>query len=181
MSASVSLKDRGTHSRSVQLQTKEKTMSEYPQSQGISTTTQCYNCLQLDDICDTCMEEKEANDALIAHQLIDESSDIYRYTPMYTSLMKITTEPSNHDWTDRDGEFMEPIVKLQDGLDPDLAIGLSSVEMLEDYAQSKREQKCLWCHLLTPKMYNDCQACDKPLEHNVISNSLKKEISRFLN
>lgn len=29
MSASVSLKDRGTHSRSVQLQTKEKTMNVY--------------------------------------------------------------------------------------------------------------------------------------------------------
>ena len=151
-------------------------MSEYPQSQGISTTTQCYDCLRLDDICDTCMEDKETRDSTIAWELIDDGNLQYKRVPSY-----LKKEPSSHDWTDKDGEFMEPIVKLQDGLDPDLAIGLGSVEMLEDYAQSKREQVCHWCHLLTPKMYNDCQACDKPLEHNVISDSLKKEISRFLN
>lgn len=139
-------------------------MSEYPQSQGISTTTQCYNCLQIDDTCDTCMEEKEERDSTIAWEIIDDGNLQYKKVLSY-----LKKEPSNHDWTDRDGEFMEPIVKLQDGLDPDLAIGLNSVEMLEDYAQSKREQECHWCHLLTPKMYNDCQACDKPLEHNLIT------------
>ena len=139
-------------------------MSEYPQSQGISTTTQCYNCLQLDDTCDTCMEQKEARDNTIAWELVDDGNLQYKKVPSY-----LKKEPSNHDWTDRDNEYLEPTVKLQDGLDLDLAIGLGSVETLDEYAQSKREQVCHWCNLLTPKMYNDCQACDKPLEHNLIT------------
>lgn len=139
-------------------------MSEYPQSQGISTTTQCYNCLQLDDTCDTCMEQKETRDNTIAWELVDDGNLQYKRVPSY-----LKKEPSNHDWTDRDGEYLEPTVKLQDGLDPDLALGLGSIETLDEYAQSKREQECHWCHLLTPKMYNDCQACDKPLEHNLIT------------
>ena len=139
-------------------------MTKYPQSQGISTTTQCYNCLQLDDTCDTCMEQKEARDNTIAWELVDDGNLQYKRVPSY-----LKKEPSSHDWTDRDGEYLEPTVKLQDGLDPDLALGLGSVETLDEYAQSKREQVCHWCHLLTPKMYNDCQVCDKPLEHNLIT------------
>lgn len=133
-------------------------MSEYPQSQGISTTTQCYNCLQLDDTCDTCIEEKEIKDTTIAWELVDDGNLQYKRVPSY-----LKKEPSSHDWTDRDGEYLEPTVKLQDG-------GmLDNLELLNEYAQSKREQECHWCHLLTPKMYNDCQACDKPLEHNLIT------------
>lgn len=133
-------------------------MNEYPQSQGISTTTQCYDCLRLDDICDICMEEKETRDNTIAWELVDDGNLQYKRVPSY-----LKKEPSSHDWTDRDGEYLEPTVKLQDG-------GmLDNLELLDEYAQSKREQECHWCHLLTPKIYNDCQACDKPLEHNLIT------------
>ena len=133
-------------------------MEKYPQSQGISTTTQCYDCLRLDDICDTCMEDKETRDNTIAWELVDDGNLQYKRVPSY-----LKKEPSSHDWTDRDGEYLEPTVKLQDG-------GmLDNLELLDEYAQSKREQECHWCHLLTPKIYNDCQACDKPLEHNLIT------------
>ena len=137
-------------------------MSEYAQSQGISITNQCFDCMQLDYMCNNCEDQKEANDSYIAHELVDDGSDIYRYAPMYTSLMKITPEPSGHDWTERNGEFKQPTVTLQDG-------GvLDNLWELEDYAQSQRETLCQWCHLFTPKLFNDCQSCDKPLEHNLV-------------
>ena len=58
-------------------------------------------------------------------------------------------------------EFLPPIVQLVDG-------GVyEELWELEDYTQFKRETECRWCNLLTPKIFNDCQACDKPLEKNV--------------
>ena len=59
-------------------------------------------------------------------------------------------------------EFLPPIAQLMDG-------GVhEELWELEDYTQSKRETECKWCHILTPKLFNDCQSCDKPLEHNLI-------------
>ena len=58
-------------------------------------------------------------------------------------------------------EFAVPTVSLQDG-------GVhEELWELDDYAQSKREVQCRWCNILTPKLFNDCQSCDKPLENNV--------------
>ena len=58
-------------------------------------------------------------------------------------------------------EFTPPIVQLQDG-------GVyEELWELEDYTQRQRETQCKWCNILTPKMFNDCQSCDKPLEGNV--------------
>ena len=132
-------------------------MSEYAQSQGISITTQCFDCMQLDDVCDNCLELREARDSAIAHEIVDEGNLQYK-----TPLSWLTEMPSGHDWTDRDGEFKHPTVSLQDG-------GvLDNLWELEDYTQRQRETLCQWCHLLTPKMFNDCQVCDKPLEHNLV-------------
>lgn len=133
-------------------------MSEYAQSLGISTTTQCYDCMQLDDICDTCMEQKEARDASIAWELVDDGSMQYKIIPTY-----LKKEPSAHDWTERDGEFTDPTVKLQDGMDEDLALGLGDLQSLEDYTQRLREVVCAWCHLVTPKQFKVCTICDKPI------------------
>ena len=44
---------------------------------------------------------------------------------------------------------------------------LGSLWELDDMRQRAREIECRWCHLLTPKQFNDCQDCDKPLELNV--------------
>lgn len=58
-------------------------------------------------------------------------------------------------------EFLPPIAQLIDGGT------LDNLWELEDYTQSKRETECKWCHILTPKQFNDCQSCDLPLESNV--------------
>lgn len=136
-------------------------MSKEYLPQGISITNTCYDCMQLDEVCQNCEDQKEANDSFIAHELVDNGSDIYRYAPMYTSLMKIEKETSNHDWTKRDGEFKPPIVMLQDGGEYD------ELWEIDDMTQRAREVVCPWCMLLTPKAFNDCQDCEKPLEHNV--------------
>ena len=132
-------------------------MTEYAQSQGISITTQCFDCMQLDDVCDNCLELREARDSVIAHEMVDEGNLQYK-----TPLSWLTEMPSGHEWTERDGEFKQPTVNLQDG-------GvLDNLWELEDYTQRQRETLCQWCNLLTPKMFNDCQVCDEPLEHNLV-------------
>jgi hypothetical protein len=163
-------------------------MSEYAQSNGISITNQCYDCMQLDYKCYNCEQEQEARDAQIAHEMVDEGNLIYKY-----QWSRTDDQPSGSDWVssvtvsreilDSNGkeidyimrlEFTQPIVQLVDG-------GvLNNLLELEDYAQTKRERLCQWCNILTPKMFNDCQVCDKPLENNLVSDSLRKEISRFL-
>jgi len=58
-------------------------------------------------------------------------------------------------------EYIPPIVQLQDGGE------YEELWELDDERQRARETECRWCHLLTPKQFNDCQACDKPLENNL--------------
>lgn len=62
----------------------------------LTLMNECFNCLQLNELCADCLEAREARDAVIANQLVDE--DIYRYKPMYSSMTKIEDEPSAHDW-----------------------------------------------------------------------------------
>ena len=62
----------------------------------LTLMNECFHCQQLNELCSDCLEQKEARDAVIANQLVDE--DIYRYNPMYTSMTKIQDEPSAHDW-----------------------------------------------------------------------------------
>ena len=58
-------------------------------------------------------------------------------------------------------EFLPPIAQLMDG-------GIyEEYWELDDTRQRAREVECQWCHILTPKQFNDCQDCDKPLELNV--------------
>lgn len=69
-------------------------------------------------------------------------------------------------WIDEDEpqtrhEFLPPIAQLIDG-------GVyEELWELQDERQRAREVQCQWCNLLTPKIFNDCTSCDKPLEHNV--------------
>jgi hypothetical protein len=130
-------------------------MTEYT-TQGISVTTQCFDCMQLDDVCDNCLELREARDSAVAHQLVDEGNMQYK-----TPLSWLTEMPSGHDWTDRDGEFKHSTVTLQDG-------GVyEELWELDDERQRARETQCPWCNLLTPKVFNQCQDCDGVLENNV--------------
>lgn len=129
-------------------------MSEYT-NQGISVTTQCFDCMQLDDVCDNCLELREARDSQVAHEIVDEGN------LQYKRQWLLVTEPSGHDWTDRDGEFKHSTVTLQDG-------GVyEELWELDDMRQRAREVQCPWCNLLTPKTFNQCQDCDGVLENNV--------------
>jgi len=155
-------------------------MSEYAQSQGISITNTCYDCALVSEYspelrCLTCDEDKESRDDAIAYELVDEGSMQYKH-----QWSRTDDQPSGHDWVasvtvqrvilDDDNkeidyvmrlEYTAPIVQLVDG-------GvLDNLWELEDYTQYQRETQCQWCNLLTPKMFPDCQSCDKPLESNV--------------
>jgi hypothetical protein len=130
-------------------------MNEYT-TQGISVTSQCYDCMMLDTVCLNCEETKEARDSAVAHQLVDEGNMQYK-----RQWLRPVEDISGHDWTDRDGEYKLPVVLLQDG-------GIyEELWELDDERQRARETECQWCHILTPKAFNDCQSCDKPLENNV--------------
>jgi hypothetical protein len=109
----------------------------------------------MDSLCDMCQDLADARMAERAHDIVDEGNVHYK------RQWHLVTEPSGHDWTDRDGEFKLPIVFLQDGGE------LDNLWELQDYTQAQRERECPWCHLLTPKVFNMCQDCDQPLENNV--------------
>lgn len=131
-------------------------MSQYELPLGMSITNQCYDCMLLDERCENCQQLQDARDAEIAHQLVDEGNLQYKRQWTYSK-----EEPSGHDWTEREGEYKLPIVFLQDG-------GVyEELWELDDMRQRAREIECMWCHILTPKAFNDCQSCDKPLELNV--------------
>ena len=128
---------------------------------GISIQSACYACNIAGERCPLCQDEMDSNDTNRAWEIVDEGNLQYRYTVSY-----IQSNPSGHDWARREGEFLNPSHKLEDGLDEQLAMHLS-LDELDDMTQRNREVECPWCHILTPKQFNDCQDCDKPLELNV--------------
>ena len=123
--------------------------------------SQCGDCVGLTDVCDACQDRNEVNATAQAWEIVDEGNMQYRLT-----LSRIQSDPSGHEWTERNGEFLVPSHKLIDGLDEQLAMHLN-LDELDDETQRKREIECPWCHILTPRQFNDCQDCDKPLELNV--------------
>jgi hypothetical protein len=58
-------------------------------------------------------------------------------------------------------EFTPPIAQLMDGGEHE------ELWELDDMRQRSRETQCPWCNILTPKVFNDCQSCDRTLENNV--------------
>ena len=127
-------------------------MYDYTQD-NLTIGTTCYTCIELDSKCAECEEEREARDASRAYELVDEGNLQYR-----KQWMIERPQPSGHDWTERDGEFIPPIVHLADG-----GVLDNSWE-LDDQVQRARELECKWCHLLTPKAFAICTSCDNPVE-----------------
>ena len=130
-------------------------MYDYTQD-NLSIATSCVTCLALDTKCDECLEVSEARTSTIAHEIVDEGNLQYK-----RQWMIERPQPSNHDWTDREGEYLPPVHLISDGGT------YEELWELDDLVQQARETECNWCHILTPKMYNDCQSCDRPLESNV--------------
>ena len=99
-------------------------------AQGISIQTMCYQCQALTELCPDCQEQRDANDTYIAHQIVDESQDFYYRgygdkkvavanggsVSEYNPMSVIRDLISGHDWTDRDGELLEPTAQLIDRL-----------------------------------------------------------------
>lgn len=110
---------------------------------GISITNACYQCQLLQDLCLDCEESRQAKDADIAHQIVDERNLIY------PRMWVAVTEPSAHDWvasvTRLNGkirnEFAEPTTSLIDRI-----FNLEDSITLEKY-----EIICDSCHMVTNK------------------------------
>lgn len=144
-------------------------------SQGITVTTMCYQCQALNEFCPECQEQRDARDAEVAHQIVDEGNLQYRKVWSQT-----TTDVTQHDWIssvvkvsertkrikirasmtetsireyliieDIDGdyreEFLDPIAVLADRM-YDLETSLTILP---------HETVCTTCHLT----YNKATAC----------------------
>jgi hypothetical protein len=57
----------------------------------LTLMNECFHCQQLNELCSDCLDAKEARDAVIAHQLVDD--EIYDH-----ALARIQDEPTAHDW-----------------------------------------------------------------------------------
>lgn len=138
---------------------RKEVMSE---SNGISIQTMCYQCQALTELCPDCQEQKDNNDIYLAHQIVDESQDYYYKgfgtnkvaianggaVSEYNPMSVIRDLPSGHDWTDREGEFLEPIAMLVDRLyDLETSLHLTPAEVI-----------CQDCHLVYNK-WSNCPNC----------------------
>lgn len=137
---------------------------------GINIQYTCFACNLIGERCIECQDELDANNTSRAWELVDEGNMQYRFT-----LSHVQSDPSGHDWVSsvtrsadksERSEFAPTSVRIEDGLD-ELTLLRLNLQELEDETQRNREVECPWCHLLTPKQFNDCQDCDRPLELNV--------------
>jgi hypothetical protein len=76
-------------------------------------------------------------------------------------LVEMSVQFLEHDEPVIRHEFLPPIAQLIDGGE------FEELWELDDMMQAQRETECKWCHIMTPKLFNDCQSCDQPLELNV--------------
>jgi hypothetical protein len=114
------------------------------ESLGISIQTMCYQCQALTELCPDCQELRDSRDINIAHQIVDEGNLQYKFVWFIQS-----DDPSGHDWTDRDDEFLPPISQLADRLF-DLETSLTT---------TTNEVLCKSCHLIYNKYQADCPVC----------------------
>ena len=133
------------------------------ESNGITIQTMCYQCQALTELCPDCQELRDSRDTYLAHQIVDESEDFYyrgygankvavanggsisEFNPM--SVVRELV--SNHDWTDREDEFLPPISLLTDRIfDLETSVTVTASEVL-----------CQSCHLIYNKYQADCPVC----------------------
>jgi hypothetical protein len=123
----------------------------------------CYQCVQMNELCPDCIEAKEARDAVIANQLVDESGDyiVMGYganqyqvanggTITESSPMSdMHDQPSGHDWTERVSELREQTVWLADRL----------YDLEESLEVTRHECICSVCHYTINK-HAVCPNCN---------------------
>jgi hypothetical protein len=156
-----------------------KTTDDFIVQNQLTLMNDCFSCLQLDELCDDCLEAKEARDAIIANEMVENGMDTYRYFPMYTSLSKIQEQPSGHDWTERDGELKEQIYDITNRLQGWLFLGKHIVPLVQQDELSaylrlpSTDTICIQCHLQVNRFVG-CQSCITP------SQSLYNEIHKVM-
>jgi RNA polymerase subunit RPABC4/transcription elongation factor Spt4 len=128
-------------------------------SLGISVQAMCYQCQALTELCPDCQEQRDTRDAVLAHQIVDESEDyiIIGYgvrkrtvanggaVSEYNPMSVIRDLPSGHDWTEREDEFLEPISLIIDRL----------FDIETSVTVTANETVCQNCHYL----HNKAIAC----------------------
>ena len=110
----------------------------------LSLMNECFSCLQLNELCDDCLEGKEALDAEIAWEIVDEGNERYRWLPSKKVVL-----PSGHDWTERASELREQTVWLSDRI----------FDLDESIELSKHECICSVCHYTINK-HAVCPNCN---------------------
>lgn len=105
---------------------------------------------------------------IIVEQESDESEEreLYLYDAVYDKKVYIADfddQVSGHEWTNRPGEIIDPVVNLTDRLTEEERLGFR----FEMVYLSRDETICKCCHMVSPRMYNDCQSCGTTLELNV--------------
>lgn len=110
------------------------------ESLGIQITNMCYQCQALTELCPDCLEQKDSRDIEIAHQIVDEGNLQYKFI-----WSIIRDQPSGHDWTERDDEFMDPISLIADRL----------YDVETSLTVTANETVCDSCHYV----YNKAIAC----------------------
>lgn len=130
---------------------------------GISIQSMCYQCQALTEFCPDCQEQKDTRDSVIAHQIVDESEDYYyrgygsKKTAVanggaiseFNPMSVIRDLVSGHDWTEREGELLEPIAKLEDRLyDIETSVTVTPAEVI-----------CTSCNLIYNKHQAECPIC----------------------
>lgn len=81
-------------------------------SDSISVTSQCYDCMLSDSLCADCQDLAEARASDIAHQMVDDRNDDYRYRKLYQPLLKVEPEPSGHDWVSSVTYLPRPAIQM---------------------------------------------------------------------
>ena len=113
----------------------------------LSIMNTCFACLKADERCIDCQEAFDNSQTILAHTIVDEGNEVYR-----KQWLRNTQPVSGHDWTDRDDEFLPPIVHMSDRIfdeDEDLDVPVHQVI-------------CPWCKLQTTVAPN-CNICDKEI------------------
>jgi RNA polymerase subunit RPABC4/transcription elongation factor Spt4 len=130
-------------------------------SVGISVTNACYQCQLLQDLCVECDDTRQAHDAEIAHQIVDERNLIY------PKVWFQVTEPTAHDWVASVTRLPKPARMLDGSLkidrnefkEPTTAL-IDRIFNLDDSLTLERfETICNDCHMVTNK-HAVCPNCN---------------------
>ena len=131
------------------------------ESVGISIQTMCYQCQALTELCPDCQEQRDARDAEVAHQIVDDGNLQYKRVWSQTE-----SDITGHDWVGSVTRLSRPAI-LGDGkvvderyefLDPISIIADRIYDLETSLTTTSAEVICQDCHLVYNK-YAKCPNC----------------------